>query len=346
MSKILRPLAFLLALAFLVLTFVNASWLADSPRGYLKLVAPGGAGPLALRGAGDCPGTRIEEPLSDTIPQTVPAFMAASGNGAQMVAVDVVPTADGKIALYPDAALDCRTDGTGPARAATLAQLKALDAGHDYSADGGKTFPLRGKGRGLIPSLEEALQVLPEKPILFRLGSEAGDADKLIAALKAAGRDVSTIGDGFQSEVAAALGKLRAAFPKAWAFSMAGAQACTAAYRWQGWLGLTPAACTNSAILVPLNRQWAFAGWPNRLQARMSAANARVVLTGPQAEAGLTGLDLPEQIKEVPVGYTGYLWVDDIVAVGPAVRPTYGKRNPVQEEKFQAAMTKRRAGRD
>ena len=154
-----RRIGFVLALTFLVLTFVNASWLAESPRGYVKLVAQRGL--MQLPGgdaAGDCVTRAIEPPVHDFIENTLPALAQAKRLGAQMIAVDIAPTADGRFVLFHDATLDCRTNGTGAVRAQTLAQLKALDAGHGYSPDGGKTFPLRGLGRGLIPL---ALRLLP-----------------------------------------------------------------------------------------------------------------------------------------------------------------------------------------
>ncbi len=349
MRKLLRPLAFVLALAFLVLTFVNASWLAGRPTGYLKLIAHRGASQqFSHEGLTNdtCTASRIEPPLHDYLENTLPGMIAAAGNGAQMIEIDIAPTKDGKIAVFHDWTVDCRTNGTGETRSLTLAELKALDAGYGYTADGGKTFPLRGKGVGLIPSLDEVLRALPEKPLLYNFKSKnVAEADLLAAALKAAGRKVEEIGDGFYGDDAV-IARIRTHFPKAWAFSKEGAKACTKAYAWQGWFGITPATCKGGTLIVPLNRQWAFAGWPNRAQARMSAVGARVLLVGPQGDDLPMGLDLPEQITAVPSTFTGYLWVEDIVAVGPAVRPTYGKRNPVQEEKFQAAMKRRRGARN
>lgn len=354
MKKLLRPLGLVLALGFLVLTFVNASWIAPSPRSYLKLVAHRGANQLYDRtnlGRDTCTATRIEPPLHEYLENTLPSMLAASNNGAQMIEIDIALTKDGKIAVFHDRTLDCRTNGTGDTRDTTLAQLKALDAGYGYSADGGKTFPFRGKGVGLIPSLEEVLRVLPEKPILFNFkGRDPAEADALAAALKAAGRAVETIGDGFYGN-GPNIARIRTHFPKAWVFSLDAAKACTAAYAWQGWFGVTPAACRNGTIMVPLNYQWAYAGWPNRLTARMEAVGAKVVLAGPSDDAldfgaGPAGLYLPEQIRDVPSEFKGYLWVDDIYAVGPAVRPQYGKRNPVAQQRFEAAMDRRRKARE
>lgn len=341
-----RRIGFVLALVFLVLTFVNASWLADSPRGYVKLVAHRGLMQLPRPDAeGDCKAQAIEPPIHDFIENTLPALAQAKRLGAQMIEIDPAPTADGRFVLFHEAALDCRTNGAGPVSAQTLEQLKALDAGYGYSPDGGKTFPLRGLGQGLIPSLEEALATAGDTALLFNLRfADAGTAGRFVATLKAAGRDPVERHDAF-SGPEAALAPIRAAWPGVLAYSDEQVAACTRAYLWQGWLGLTPAACQGSMIAIPLNRQWAFAGWPNRLQARMEAAGAKVILIGPSADKP-RGLDLPEQVGEIPASFTGYVWVDDIWSVGPALRPAFNKRNPREQAELAKALDARRAARD
>lgn len=341
-----RRIGFVLALAFLVLTFVNASWLADSPRGYVKLVAHRGLMQLPRPDAeGDCKAQAIEPPIHDFIENTLPALAQAKRLGAQMIEIDPAPTADGRFVLFHEAALDCRTNGAGPVSAQTLEQLKALDAGYGYSPDGGKTFPLRGLGQGLIPSLEEAVATAGDTALLFNLRfADAGTAERFVATLKAAGRDPVERRDAF-SGPEAALAPIRAAWPGVLAYSDEQVAACTRAYLWQGWLGLTPAACQGSMIAIPLNRQWAFAGWPNRLQARMEAAGAKVILIGPSADKP-RGLDLPEQVGEIPASFTGYVWVDDIWSVGPALRPAFNKRNPREQAELAKALDARRAARD
>ncbi len=59
-----------------------------------------------------------------------------------------------------------------------------------------------------------------------------------------------------------------------------------------------------------------------------------------------TGLDLPEQLREVPASFTGYVWVEDIWTLGPALRPALNKRNPVEEAETAAAIATRKAARD
>ncbi|MFX8106630.1 hypothetical protein ABTK92_20190, partial [Acinetobacter baumannii] len=67
----------------------------------------------------------------------------------------------------------------------TLSDLKRLDIGYDYTADGGKTFPLRGKGVGLMPTLDEVLTAFPDRRFLIHIKSnDPAEADRLAARLK------------------------------------------------------------------------------------------------------------------------------------------------------------------
>lgn len=349
--KWFKRAALALALAFLVSTFVNASWLAESPRGYIKLIAHRGTYQLFDHQGLErdtCTATRIEQPVHDYLENTLAGMGRAVRSGAQMIELDIAPTKDGKLAVFHDWTLDCRTDGKGNLRDATMAELKALDAGFGYTADGGKSFPFRGKAVGLIPELSEVLAAFPDKPLLFNFKSkDAAEADLLFAALQAAGRDPVARGDGFYGGAEEGpVARMRQLLPKAWVFSKDSAQACTSAYLWQGWLAMTPAACRNGTLIVPLNRQWAFAGWPNRVTQRMNAVGARIIMMAPQDGPGGSGLDLPEQIRDVPRDFTGYVWVEDIWSVGPAVRPGFNKRNPREEKETQEALEKRRKARD
>src|SRR5262245_61162957 len=156
----LGRVALVLAVAFLLLTFVNASWLASKPVGTIKLIAHRGVHQLfdhhGLTDA-DCTATRIEPPVHNYLENTTRSMEKAVEMGADMVELDIAPTADGQIAIFHDWTVDCRTNGKGDTRSRTLAELQSLDPGYGYTADGGKSFPLRGMGKDRIPSLQEAL---------------------------------------------------------------------------------------------------------------------------------------------------------------------------------------------
>ncbi|WP_088310308.1 glycerophosphodiester phosphodiesterase family protein [Novosphingobium sp. B 225] len=338
-----------LAVLFLLLTVINASWLAPAPRGAVKLIAHRGAHQLYDHHGLErdtCTATRIEVPVHDFQENTVAGLLQAQRLGAQMIEVDIAPTADGQIALFHDWTLDCRTDGQGPVRAATMAQLKALDATYGYSADGGKTFPFRGQGKGLIPTLAEAVAALPERPLIYNFKSkDAGEADLLAKALKAAGRDPEKVGDAFYG-AAGPVARIRQLYPAAWSFSKESATACTIDYLKTGWFTVVPESCRNGTIIVPQNYQWAFAGWPNRLIQRMEGVGARVIVVAPHGKDRDQGLTLPEQLGDVPDSFRGYIWVEDIHTIGPALRPAYNKRNPREEAELARQLAARRKAQE
>lgn len=226
----LRLAGFGLALSLLLLTLVNASWLAPTPVGTPKLLSHRGIYQQFSRAGVDndsCTATRIEPPVHDYLENSVHSMQDARRLGADLIEADIAPTSDGKIMIFHDWTLECRTDGTGPIRDRTSAELKRLDIGHGYSADGGKTFPLRGQGKGAIPTLEEALMALPNSPILFHFKSkDPREADLLAAQLKAARRDVEDIRDSFYGPEAP-IERIRQHYPDNWAWSLDWAEACT-----------------------------------------------------------------------------------------------------------------------
>jgi glycerophosphoryl diester phosphodiesterase len=342
----LGRIALYASIAFLIGTLVNASFLASAPRGGVKLIAHRGVYQLYNHegvGRDTCTADRIEPPVHDYLENTTRSMAAAAQIGADMVEMDFVPTADGRIAVFHDWTLDCRTDGKGDTRKKTLAELKALDIGHGYTADGGKSFPFRGQRKDRIPSVEEAVAALPATPILFHFKSkDPGEADQLAAALKGLPRSLYERRDAFYGPPGP-VERIKTHFPNAWAWSMEGAKACTKEYALYGWSSFVPKSCHNGTLLVPLDYQWAFWGWPNRLLQRMEKVGARVVIIASRDGPNGTGLTLPEQLGEIPSTFKGYVWVDDIWTVGPALRPGRDFRRDAQQQAAEAGLKRRRA---
>ena len=315
----------LFALVVAWFTLSNASWLAPDPVGKRVLIAHRGVSQLFdHRGVTDesCTATRIYPPEHTYIENSLPSMRAAVGRDAGMVKFDVAATKDGKLAVFHDWTLDCRTDGTGPVRERTMAELKALDIGYGYTADGGKSFPLRGKGVGLMPSLDEVLAGLGHLPLVVNFKSrDPREAELALAAFARAGIDPDQPRFGFFGD-ARVVDVIRAKAPRAWAMNPAGARRCTTDYIKFGWSGWFPQSCVGGTIIVPLDRQWAFWGWPDRLQDRAARHGARVLMVGPRGETvGGTGLWQVQQLTKVPASFKGYVWVDDIYNLGPALRP-------------------------
>ena len=92
---------------------------------------------------------------------TMFAFQNAVDLGVDVLEMDVHITKDGVLVLMHDESVDRTTNGTGEIESMTLAKLKKLDAGYDWSEDDGKTFPFRGQGV-TIPTMEEVFTAFPQ----------------------------------------------------------------------------------------------------------------------------------------------------------------------------------------
>ena len=99
---------------------------------------------------------------------TLAAFTHAVAAGADVLEMDVQPTADGAIVCIHDATVDRTTEGRGRVDSFTLEELRKLDAGHHWSGDGGRSFPFRGKGIR-IPALEEIFSRFPRTRMIVEM---------------------------------------------------------------------------------------------------------------------------------------------------------------------------------
>ena len=91
---------------------------------------------------------------------TQAAYEEAVAVGAHLLEMDLHRTSDGVLVAIHDATVDRTTDGTGLVKEMTWPQLAKLDAGYTWSADGGKTFPYRGKGLR-VARADETLAAFP-----------------------------------------------------------------------------------------------------------------------------------------------------------------------------------------
>ena len=241
--------------------------------------------------------------------------------GADIVEFDVHPTTDGQFAVMHDWTIDCRTEGTGETRSHDMAYLKTLDIGYGYTADGGKTFPFRGKGVGLMPEITEVLAAFPDEIFLVNYKSnEEREGDMLADLLKAH--------PGWRKEIWGVYGG-RPPTNRARdligddlvAFVSRDVMNCLLQYLALGWSGYVPDLCKNAAVMVPVNFGWLLWGWPNLFIERMRAAGSEVILLGPYeaGDPGTNGIDTLDELAQVPDGFTGYIWTNKIELIGPAV---------------------------
>jgi glycerophosphoryl diester phosphodiesterase len=77
---------------------------------------------------------------------TLASLREAAALGVDAVEFDLRVSRDGVLVVMHDATLDRTTDDSGPVAARTAAELGRIDAGARFTADGGRTFPWRGRG--------------------------------------------------------------------------------------------------------------------------------------------------------------------------------------------------------
>jgi glycerophosphoryl diester phosphodiesterase len=296
------------------------------------LTAPGSGTPklLAHRGlaqtfsstdlkADTCTAARIHPPEHPYIENTLASMRAAFTLGAEIVELDIHPTADGQLAVFHDWTADCRTNGKGVTRDLSLAALKALDIGYGYTADGGRTFPFRGKGVGLMPSLDEVLAEFANRRLLIHIKSNDPHEGELLAqrlsrlASDQLGR-IIVYGGARPVDV------VRARLPGLKTMHADGLKQCLLRYAAIGWTGYVPAACRNSLILVPLNYAHWLWGWPGRFLGRMRKASSEVYVLGPwRGREFSTGIDEVEQLDQIPRDFSGGIWTNRIDRIAPAL---------------------------
>ncbi|MBA2691873.1 MAG: glycerophosphodiester phosphodiesterase [Rubrobacter sp.] len=110
---------------------------------------------------------------------TMEAFRLGLESGALGLEMDAHLTRDGEVVVIHDDDVDRTTDGMGFVRDMTLDEIRALDAGHDFSPDG-ESFPYRGKGLR-VPTLREVYESFPEAMINVELKEDqSGIQEKVL----------------------------------------------------------------------------------------------------------------------------------------------------------------------
>ncbi|MBD0380947.1 glycerophosphodiester phosphodiesterase family protein [Paenibacillus sedimenti] len=263
-----------------------------------------------------CTAERIHEPEHSFLENTLSSMEAAFHTGADIVEFDVHITKDRQFAVFHDWTLDCRTNAEGVTRDYTMAELKNLDIGYGYTADGGKTYPFRGKGIGMMPSLTEVLTHFPENSLLIHIKSNDPKEGELLAEylskLPEKRRSQLTVYGGDQPVTA-----LKEKLPDMRVMSKVTMKSCLLPYLAAGWIGYVPAACEHTQLHIPEKiAPWLW-GWPNKFLNRMDQADTRVIVVGGNGSEFSRGLDTPEDIERLPSNYSGGIWTNRIDIIGP-----------------------------
>lgn len=320
MKRKLKIVGILLVGLILFITLNNSSMFMDKSKNTSSLLAHRGVAqtfPMEGLEWDTCTAKRIFEPEHSFIENTIPSMKAAFAAGADRVEIDVIRTKDDQLAIFHDHLLECRTDGVGSPTDYTMDELKQLDVGYGYTADEGKSYPLRGKGQGLMPSLTEVLEQFPTQSFLLHIKSAREDDGKLLARylqdLTLEQRSLLTVyGDD------GPIKQLKNEIPDLRVMSMATMKSCMIPYLAIGWTGIIPAACENTQIHLPESYgKWIW-GWPHKFVERLESVNSKVVMVA--GDGGWSeGFDTESDFKRLPPNFSGEIWTNRIDVIAPLV---------------------------
>ena len=162
----------------------------------------------------------------------------------------------------------------------------------------------------------EAIYALSKPELLWRVKG-AEQAALLLAALSPPGKTDKhgLIGDD------AAVTAFKKARPGSWAFSIPAAQACAGDYKLSGLWGSIPESCNQGTMLLTMDQVgYTLWGWPNRFLARTDAAGLKVVIAESVEGDKITGLTDVNSYGDIANSFNGYIWIDDIEGLGPALK--------------------------
>jgi len=265
-----------------------------------------------------CTAERIYPPEHPFIENTLPSIKAAFEEGADIVEFDIKRTKDNQFAVFHDHELPCRTNGEGSPSDYTMDELKQLDVGYGYTADNGETYPFRGKGIGMMPSITEVFSQFPDKKFLIHIkSSERGDGEllaKYIEALPEEQQSMLTVyGDDAPVEL------VQEILPELRVMSMNTMKSCMIPYLSLGWTGSIPAECENTQIHLPEKYAPFIWGWPDKFIKRMESVNTKVVIVA--GDGGWSeGFDEKKDLERLPANFGGEIWTNRIDNIAPVLK--------------------------
>lgn len=295
-----------------VSTEVGLSALAEEPGEIegLQLLAHRGMHQTFDRAGVDdetCTATRIHPPVHEYLENTLASMGAAFAAGAAVVEIDIAPTSDGVLAVFHDWDVGCRTEGTGEIRSLTWDESSKLDVGYGYTVDG-ETYPLRGRGVGLMPRLEDVFDAFPEGQFLINFKSNDPSEAVLLQQVverKSAADQVWAV-YGAQTAVRTYVSNTETR-----GFSEASIRACLAEYLAAESSASTLDACIDTVVVVPSDIAPLLTGWPNDFIETMARHGTHVVISGPNG----TGIDTKADLDNLPNDIDAYVWTDRVDAI-------------------------------
>jgi glycerophosphoryl diester phosphodiesterase len=242
-----------------------------------------------------CEATHIYQPTHHFIENTLESIGAAFDYGATIVEIDIQRTSDDQLVILHDYRLECRTDGEGDIGDYPLAYLKTLDIGYGYTYDGGQTYPFRGQGVGMMPTLVEVLEAYPEGRFLIDHKDRTVETvDLLVEIIQGLPPEQRArlyywgSPEIYDEVIQAGVPEMARLFP-----SRPEAKRCLLPYMLTFGLGGFGEECSGTAIALPPQYTRFVWGWPYRFVAQAHRVDMEVYLTIDSAEDALAYADLP-----------------------------------------------------
>lgn len=125
---------------------------------------------------------------------TVVGFKEGLKYGDAVIECDVHSSLDGELVVMHDDTVDRTTDGEGPIRELSYAEIRQFDAGYRFTSDNGTTFPWRGRGV-TVPTLDEIFAEFPHQPVNVEIktGNRPDIEHRIASAIEAAGAQSRTL---------------------------------------------------------------------------------------------------------------------------------------------------------
>lgn len=149
-----------------------------------------------------CTAEIIYPPTHDLLENTIPSMTKAYELNADAIELDIHSTIDGKIVVFHDWTLECRTNGTGVTQEQTFDFLRSLDIGYGYTSDNHATHPFRCEKNSAdysacmkknhMPTLREIFQAFPNNKFVINMKSRSQfTLDTLVNELKTLATDLN-----------------------------------------------------------------------------------------------------------------------------------------------------------
>ena len=320
--KVLKKKKMLFLLILILFIFINNTTIFTTSNKQPALLAHRGmAQTFDMKGVAEdsCTAEKIHIPEHGFLENTIPSMEAAFNAGADIVELDVHPTSDGEFVVFHDWTLDCRTEGHGDTREHSLKELTALDVGYGYTADNGKTYPFRGKGVGMMPTLDEVLRKFGGKQLMIHVKSNDSEEGTLLAdylnnypaeTLK----HLSIYGGDEPIAV------LKEKMPGTRVMSKDTLKSCLLPYIAIGWTGYVPDSCKNTNLQIPEKiGPWLW-GWPEKFVDRMEQKGTNTVIVGGNGSGFSSGFDTEADLGRLPDDYQGVIWTNKIEKIAPIIK--------------------------